>query len=200
MTRLIKVSRNIFLSFSLIILIFFILLTSAWRLDFTNNEVEPYIKEIKQAENLPNLFYELYNVDTNYSLESGTFKYLTNSLSSSSSNPPVSVWIARMMFIPKRKNRILPKILQLELSLATKIEKETSSKEQLNFMLKRTDFVNRQIGVKNAANFYFKKKLNELNKQEIATLIVMTRNPSLYNPTRRPEKVQIEVENLLSKL
>jgi membrane carboxypeptidase/penicillin-binding protein PbpC len=197
MTRLIKVFRNIFLSFSLIILIFYILLSSTWRLDFTNNEIEPYIKEIKQAENLPNLFYELYNIDNNNSLESGTFKYLTNSLNSSSS-PPVSIWIARMMFIPKRKNRILPKILQL--SLATKIEKETSSKQQLNFMLKRTDFVNGQIGVENAANFYFKKELIELNQEEIATLIVMTRNPSLYNPARRPEKIQIEVENLLSKL
>ncbi|MDP2159613.1 MAG: transglycosylase domain-containing protein, partial [Flavobacterium sp.] len=198
MTRLIKVFRNIFLSFSLIILIFYILITSTWRLDFTNNEIEPYIKEIKQAENLPNLFYELYNIDTNYSLESGAFKYLTNSLYSSNSNPPVSIWISRMMFIPKRNNRILPKILNLELSLATKIEKETSSKQQLIFMLKRADFVNGQIGVKNAANFYFKKELNELNKEEIATLVVMTRNPSLYNPARRPEKIQIEVENLLS--
>lgn len=199
MTRLIKVFRNIFLSFSLIILIFYILLTSIWRLDFTNNEIEPYVKEIKQAENLPSLFYELYNIDTNNSLDSGTFKYLTNSLNSSSS-PPVSILIARMMYIPKRINRISPKILKFELSLATKIEKETSSKQQLNFMLKRTDFVNGQIGVENAANFYFKKELIELNQEEIATLIVMTRNPSLYNPARRPEKIQIEVENLLSKL
>lgn len=181
------------------ILAFYILFINAWKFDFKNNEIKAYIEEIKLAEELPTLFYELYNIDTNNSLESGTFSFMMRSFYISNNNPPVSVWISRMMYIPRREHRIIPKIINVELSLATKIEKETSSRQQLNFILEKTDFVNGQIGVKAAAKFYFNKELEELDKTETAKLIVMTRNPSLYNPLRRTEKLQIEVDKLLKK-
>jgi penicillin-binding protein 1A len=42
-------------------------------------------------------------------------------------------------------------------------------------------------GVKTAAEEFFAKEMDELTISEAATLSVMVRNPSLYNPRRRPE-------------
>lgn len=199
MKRLIKIFRNLVIVVSLLILGFYILLLNAWKIDFTENEINQYISEIKQAEELPNLFYELYNLDTNNSLENGTLKYLTKNFFFVKTNQPLSIWIAKMMYIPKTEYRKYPHILKIELSLATKIDKEISPKEQLKFMFEQTDFANGQIGIKSASKFYFNKEINELNENEIASLIVMIRNPSLYNPKRRPEKLKAEVEKLLKK-
>jgi membrane carboxypeptidase/penicillin-binding protein PbpC len=199
MKRLIKIFRNLVIVVSLLILGFYIFLLNTWKIDFTENEINQYISEIKQAEELPNLFYELYNLDTNNSLENGTLMYLTKNFFFVKTNQPLSIWIAKMMYIPKAEYRKYPHILKIELSLATKIDKEISPKEQLNFMLKQTDFANRQIGIKSASKYYFNKEITELNENEIASLIIMTRNPSLYNPKRRPEKLKAEVEKLLNK-
>lgn len=199
MKRLIKIFRNLVIVVSLLILGFYIFLLNAWKIDFTENEINQYISEIKQAEELPNLFYELYNLDTNNSLENGTLMYLTKNFFFVKTNQPLSIWIAKMMYIPKAEYRKYPHILKIELSLATKIDKEISPKEQLNFMLKQTDFANRQIGIKSTSKYYFNKEITELNENEIASLIIMTRNPSLYNPKRRPEKLKAEVEKLLNK-
>ena len=199
MKRLIKIFRNLVIVVSLLILGFYIFLLNAWKIDFTENEINQYISEMKQAEELPNLFYELYNLDTNNSLENGTLMYLTKNFFFVKTNQPLSIWIAKMMYIPKAEYRKYPHILKIELSLATKIDKEISPKEQLNFMLKQTDFANGQIGIKSASKYYFNKEITELNENEIASLIIMTRNPALYNPKRRPEKLKAEVEKLLKK-
>jgi hypothetical protein len=199
MKRLIKIFRNLVIVVSLFILGFYIFLLNAWKIDFTENEVTQYISEIKQAEELPILFYELYNLDTNNSLENGTLMYLTKNFFFVKTNQPLSIWIAKMMYIPKAEYRKYPHILKIELSLATKIDKEISPKEQLNFMLKQTDFANGQIGIKSASKYYFNKEINELNKSEIAKIIVMSRNPSFFNPKRRLEKLNIETELLLNK-
>jgi membrane peptidoglycan carboxypeptidase len=58
----------------------------------------------------------------------------------------------------------------------------------------QTDFLNNNIGIKNAAIFYFDKKIENLNEEEIITLIVMMENPSLYNPKRRKEMVEDKVK------
>jgi membrane carboxypeptidase/penicillin-binding protein PbpC len=199
MKRLIKIFRNLVIVVSLLILGLYIFLLNSWKIDFTENEINQYISEIIQAEELPNLFYELYNLDTNNSLENGTLMYLTKNFFFVKTNQPLSIWIAKMMYIPKAEYRKYPHILKIELSLATKIDKEISPKEQLNFMLKQTEFANGQIGIKSASKYYFNKEITELNENEIASLIVMTRNPSLYNPKRRPEKLKAEVEKLLNK-
>jgi membrane carboxypeptidase/penicillin-binding protein PbpC len=199
MKRLIKIFRNLVIVVSLLILGLYIFLLNSWKIDFTENEINQYISEIIHAEELPNLFYELYNLDTNNSLENGTLMYLTKNFFFVKTNQPLSIWIAKMMYIPKAEYRKYPHILKIELSLATKIDKEISPKEQLNFMLKQTEFANGQIGIKSASKYYFNKEITELNENEIASLIVMTRNPSLYNPKRRPEKLKAEVEKLLNK-
>jgi membrane carboxypeptidase/penicillin-binding protein PbpC len=180
-------------------LVFYVLLVNAWKIDFTEEEIKPYITEIKQAEELPNLFYDLYDLDNNNTLDSGTIQFLTKSLFNIKTSRPISFWLARMIYIPKMKERYFINRIKIEMSLAMKIENETSQKEQLNYTLADIDFVNGQIGVKNASKFYFDKEITELNENEVASLIVMTRNPALYNPKRRPEKLKAEVDKLLNK-
>ena len=181
------------------ILAFYIFILNAWKFDFTEEEIKPYIAEIKQAEKLPDLFYELYNVDNGNSLEYGTLEYLTKNLLFIKTIAPSSVWIARLMYISKSEYRNYPKILKVELSLATKIDKEISAKEQLNFIVQETNFAMDQIGLKSAAKFYFNKEVKELNSLEMAKLVVMLRNPSFFNPKRRLEKLNQEAELLLKK-
>ena len=181
------------------ILAFYIFILNAWKFDFTEEEIKPYIAEIKQAEKLPDLFYELYNVDNGNSLEYGTLEYLTKNLLFIKTIAPSSVWIARLMYISKSEYRNYPKILKVELSLATKIDKEISANEQLNFIVQETNFAKDQIGLKSAAKFYFNKEVKELNSLEMAKLVVMFRNPSFFNPKRRLEKLNQEAELLLKK-
>lgn len=199
MKRLIKIFRNSVIIVLLLILAFYIFLLNAWKIDFTEEEIKPYITEIKQAEELPYLFYELYNLDNNNSLDSGTMEFLAKSLFYIKTSRPISVWLARMIYIPKMKDRVFINRVKIELSLAMKIDRETLQKEQLNYLLNDLDFVNGQIGVKNASKFYFEKEITELTENEIASLIVMTRNPAFYNPKRRPEKLKNEVDKLLKK-
>ena len=181
------------------ILAFYIFILNAWKFDFTEEEIKPYIAEIKQAEKLPDLFYELYNVDNGNSLEYGTLEYLTKNLLFIKTIAPSSVWIARLMYISKSEYRNYPKILKVELSLATKIDKEIYANEQLNFIVQETNFAKDQIGLKSAAKFYFNKEVKELNSLEMAKLVVMFRNPSFFNPKRRLEKLNQEAELLLKK-
>ena len=195
--RLLKIFRNISIFVFLMILAFYIFILNAWKIDFTEEEIKPYIAEIKQAEKLPDLFYELYNVDNGNSLEYGTLEYLTKNLLFIKTIAPSSVWIARLMYVSKSEYRNYPKILKVELSLATKIDKEISAKEQLNFIVQETNFANDQIGLKSAAKFYFNKEVKELNSLEMSKLVVMFRNPSFFNPKRRLEKLNQEAELLL---
>ncbi len=200
MKRLFKIFRNISILIFLMILAFYIFILNAWKIDFTEEEIKPYIAEIKQAEKLPDLFYELYNVDNRNSLEYGTLEYLTKNFLFIKTIAPPSVWIARLMYISKDEYRNYQKFLKIELSLATKIDKEISSKEQLNFIVQETNFAKDQIGLKSAAKFYFNKEIKELNRLEMAKLVVMTRNPSFFNPKRRLEKLNQEAELLLKRI
>jgi hypothetical protein len=74
-----------------------------------------------------------------------------------------------------------------------KIKKEFTHDECLKFILKRNDFCFDNIGIKEASRFYFKKDLKQLNEREIVTLIVMYKNPALYNPIRNKERLETKV-------
>ena len=56
--------------------------------------------------------------------------------------------------------------------------------------LNKADFVNTAVGIRSAANVYFSKEPRDLKVEEAAMLVGMLKNPSLFNPVRRLEKVQ----------
>ena len=49
-------------------------------------------------------------------------------------------------------------------------------------------FLNTAVGIHSAARIYFNKLPSELSIQESAMLVGMAKNPSIFNPVRRPEK------------
>ncbi len=54
-------------------------------------------------------------------------------------------------------------------------------------------------GIEEAACLYFKKGIEELNKKEMVSLMVMFHNPVLYNPLKRKEILEQKVEGILNK-
>ncbi|MBC7861535.1 MAG: transglycosylase domain-containing protein [Bacteroidia bacterium] len=84
-------------------------------------------------------------------------------------------------------------------SLANQIEKRCSIRKCIECYLTKSDYYNQCVGVSSASEFYFKKNLNDLNEEECLSLIVMSRNPSLYNPLRNPEKLKIKVNEIMKR-
>jgi membrane peptidoglycan carboxypeptidase len=115
-------------------------------------------------------------------------------------NPPSSR-VAILSGITWRKNKKSDKRIYklLEISLSWRIESETSQKECLNWLMEKSDFLYNSVGIKQASEFYFKKGISELNERELASLVIMANNPSLYNPLRRRKLLEEKVEELLKK-
>jgi penicillin-binding protein 1A len=74
-----------------------------------------------------------------------------------------------------------------EAVVSAEVEKRFSKERILEFYMNSVYFGAGAYGVKTAAEEFFAKDLNLLEVHEAATLAVLVRNPSLYNPRRRPE-------------
>lgn len=89
---------------------------------------------------------------------------------------------------PYRHGRSIIKMIYV-----MKIEKEFSKEDCLKFQFLNADYLFGNNGIKDAAKFYFKKSLEQLNTEEKLVLVVMLENPSLYNPKRRKERLMNKV-------
>lgn len=99
--------------------------------------------------------------------------------------------LAKMQFHEPAKN-ITERIWQKlgEWIIATRIEKSYTKEEIITMYLNQFDFLNNAVGINSAARVYFNKNPKELNMQESAMLIGMAKNPSLFNPLKRPDTVK----------
>ncbi len=75
-------------------------------------------------------------------------------------------------------------------------ERYFSNKQLLSYYINQFDFLYGQIGIKNAAQFYFNESLENLDEKEIKTLALMLVNPSLYNPRKNSERLEIALDKL----
>jgi len=71
--------------------------------------------------------------------------------------------------------------------IAVKLEKRYSKEEIVTMYLNKFDFLNLAVGIKSASRVYFSATPAELDLNQSALLVGMVKNPSLYNPLRRPE-------------
>ena len=96
--------------------------------------------------------------------------------------------LAKQMWSP-RASSSLERFLQkpIEWVIATKLERLYSKEELLMMYLNQFDFLYNAVGIKSASLVYFNTTPDKLNMQEAAMLVGMCKNPSLYNPVRRPE-------------
>ena len=78
----------------------------------------------------------------------------------------------------------------IEWVIAVKLERYYTKEEIITMYLNYFDFLHNAVGIKTASRTYFNKDPKDLTLVECATLIGMCKNPSLFNPVRRPEQAR----------
>lgn len=139
------------------------------------DNIEYIINEIKSAEPLPEKFYTCYEI------------MYPNSIHTKSSfkiNKP-SIQVVRYHYINVVREYKNP----LERTFTRyfffrEIQKSTTPKECLNYILEEFDYLYNCYGVRKASEFYMNKNIDDLNEDEIYVLLKMYKNPSLYNPLK----------------
>ena len=99
--------------------------------------------------------------------------------------------LSKQLFSPSAGNT-LERLFQkpIEWVIAVKLERYYTKEEILTMYLNKFDFLNNAVGIKTAAFTYFGCQPRELRAEEAAVLVGMCKNPSLYNPVRRAERVR----------
>lgn len=103
----------------------------------------------------------------------------------------ISQQLAKLLYSPPAESfsdRLLQK--PIEWAIATQLERYYTKEEIINLYLNKFDFLNNAVGIQSASKVYFNKSPKDLTIEEAATLVGMCKNPSLFNPRRRPEATQ----------
>lgn len=74
--------------------------------------------------------------------------------------------------------------------IAVKIERKFTKEEILTMYLNKFDFLNLAVGIRSASHVYFNTTPDSLKPEEAAMLVGMCKNPSLFNPLRRPDQTR----------
>lgn len=111
---------------------------------------------------------------------------------SSGGGSTISQQLAKMLFpreeMDSKKDLAFRKFR--EWIIAVKLERNFTKEEILTMYLNKFDFLNLAVGIKSASEIYFGITPDKLTMEQAAMLIGMAKNPSLYNPLRRPEIVK----------
>ncbi|MFD2115847.1 PBP1A family penicillin-binding protein [Paenibacillus yanchengensis] len=91
--------------------------------------------------------------------------------------------LAKNVFLSSEKT-LLRKATEASISVA--LEQKLTKEEILTMYLNRIFFGHRMHGIKNAADFYFDKDLDELELWEMATLAAIPKAPNRFNPLKHP--------------
>jgi len=81
--------------------------------------------------------------------------------------------------------RVVQKLKEWIISL--RLERKYTKKEIMAMYLNKFNFINGAYGIKAAAEIYFNKSQKDLDVLESAMLVGMLKNPSLFNPVKRPD-------------
>jgi penicillin-binding protein 1A len=87
-----------------------------------------------------------------------------------------------------------------EMLLAMRMEQELGKDEILALYLNKSFFGNRAYGVGAAAEFYYGKKLGELDLDEMASLAGIPKFPSSGNPISNPERAKVRRDYILERM
>lgn len=99
--------------------------------------------------------------------------------------------LAKQLYTPP-SDGFLSRAVQkpIEWMIAVKLERFYSKDEILKMYLNQFDFLYNAVGIKSAAKVYFNKDASDLTIEEAATLVGMVKNPSYFNPVRKPERTR----------
>ena len=104
----------------------------------------------------------------------------------------ISQQLARQLFVGVRSRNKVEAVLQKfkEWVLAVQLERRYTKEEIIAMYLNVYDFGYSADGIQSAAKIYFNTTPDQLRIEQSATLVGMLKNSSLYNPLRRPERVE----------
>ncbi len=110
--------------------------------------------------------------------------------------------LAKMLF-PRKNNMSKFEIIKRKFQewvIAVRLEKSYTKEEIITMYLNRFDFLNLAVGIESAARVYFNTTPDSLNITQAAMLVGMAKNPSFYNPLRRPIETQNRRNVVLSQM
>ncbi len=88
----------------------------------------------------------------------------------------------------------------IEWVIAVEMERRYTKEEILTLYLNYFDFLHNAVGIKTAAQVYFGKHPRNLTVTEAATLVGMCKNPSYFNPVRKPERCRLRRNVVLGQM
>ncbi len=99
--------------------------------------------------------------------------------------------LAKLLFTGQTASNIPERAFQKlkEWIIAVRLERRYTKEEIISMYLNKFNFINGAYGIKAASEIYFGKPQDSLSLHEAAMLVGMLKNPSLYNPLRRPDMV-----------
>ena len=123
--------------------------------------------------------------------------------SSSGGGSTLTQQLAKQLWSPK-PDSFLDRLLQkpIEWVIAVELERHYTKEEIINLYFNKFDFLHNAVGIQSAAWVYFGKTPKALTVEEAATLAGMCKNPSYFNPLKRPEVTKgrrNEVLNLMHR-
>jgi penicillin-binding protein 1A len=100
--------------------------------------------------------------------------------------------LARQLFVGVRSRNMQEAVIQKvkEWVLSVQLERRYTKKEIIAMYLNIYDFGYNADGIRSAAKIYFDSTPQALSIDQSAILVGMLKNSSLYNPIRRPERVE----------
>lgn len=121
------------------------------------------------------------------SLPRVAFGAITGNLSKGGGST-ITQQLSKMLFHEKPSNK-LARVFQKfqEWIIASRLEKQYTKKEIIAMYLNQFDFINNAVGIKSATSIYFATTPDSLSIEQASMLVGMLKNPSLYNPVRRPQ-------------
>lgn len=130
-------------------------------------------------------FYEHSGIDTK-----GTLRAVL-SFGSSGGASTLTQQLAKNLFHGEGSKFLPFRIIQKakEWIIATKLERQYTKQEIIAHYFNTVDYVNNAVGIRSAAKIYLNKEPKDLTVDEAAMFVGMLKNPSLYNPRKRLEKV-----------
>ncbi len=124
------------------------------------------------------------------------------SLGTSGGASTLTQQLAKLLFHGEGSKFFLFRIVQKakEWIIAIRLERQYTKNEIIAMYLNKADFVNTAVGIRSAAKVYFGKEPRDLTIEEGAMLVGMLKNPSLYNPIRRLQKVTDRRNTVLGQM
>jgi penicillin-binding protein 1A len=124
------------------------------------------------------------------------------SLGRSGGASTITQQLAKNLFHGEGSKFLLLRMIQKckELIIAIRLERQYTKDEIIAMYLNKVDFINTAVGIRSASKVYFNKEPKNLSIEESATLVGMLKNPSAFNPVRKPEKVRNRRNTVLGQM